>query len=82
VTYATKPGLALGVVGTTSVGFTIDPKGNPAGTVYVVEKEIPEWPFYELSFSTTSLTPVISNLNSETTYRFRIQAQKPLGQLN
>jgi uncharacterized protein YegP (UPF0339 family) len=73
-TLAAKPGLSVGAVGATTVELLIDPKENPAGTNYVLEKEKSDRSSFELLFATTSLTPVVSGLEMGT-YRFRVQAK-------
>lgn len=78
VTHAEAPGLKSVDVKGREAYLTIDPKGNPAGTVYQIEISEGGGDYTPASRG-DSLTPVVGGLNPGERYQFRVMAESLSG---
>jgi hypothetical protein len=77
MTLASMPGLTVGVMGINTLGLAIDPRGNPIGTWYDVEKKL-EGEDYALLLSTTSVALTVGGLTPGSNPHFRVRAKNKI----
>jgi chitodextrinase len=74
VTLAAVPSVSVKTVRGREVELTVNPQGNPAGTVYRIEMH-GEGETFIPAYTGVSLTPVIEDLKPGERYDFRVMAQ-------